>query len=169
MPETVFHEAPYVVFYFLETRSRSVGIAIGRHAGLPAQELIDRHVGALGLDVPQSLVHAAHGVVKHRPVAPVGTHIHRLPNVFDMVGVFADQERLEKLVDGGDDGFRALIERRTAEAIEAGLAGLDLDDRQAYARRSRQDCFYVGDFQRRQSPPGLSLLGVGLGPQRVLA
>ena len=62
---------------------------------LAAEQLIERHAGALGLDVPQRDVDAAHRVEQHRPVPPVRADVARLPDVLDLVDVAADEKRLQ--------------------------------------------------------------------------
>ena len=57
-------------------------------------------LGPLALDVPERHVDAAHRVEQHRAVPPVRADVGRLPDVLDLVGVAADQERLEVLLDG---------------------------------------------------------------------
>ena len=93
-----------------------------------------------------------------RPVAPVRADVGGLPDVLDLVGVAADEERLQVLLDGGLDDQRALGEGGAAEAVQARLAGHDLDDDEADAVGRGEDRLDVGDLQRRQAPSGRRLL-----------
>ena len=110
--------------------------------------------GALALDVPERLVDAGHRVVQDRPRAPVGADVRGLPDVLDSVGVLADEERAEVLLDGGDDGERTLGEGGAAEAVESGLVGLDLDDHEPDAVGRGADRLDVGNLKRRQTAFG---------------
>ena len=67
------------------------------------------------------------------------------------IGVAADQERLQVLLDGDLHHFGPLGERGTAQAVQARLAGHDLDDHQADPVGGRQDGPDVGDLHRRQA------------------
>ena len=116
-----------------------MGIQRRGHAALATEELIDRHTRALALDVPQRHVDAAQRVVEHRPAAPVRRHVRRLVDVLDVVGVAADEERLEVLLDRGHDRQRPLRKRRAAQPVQSWLARLDLDDDQADAIRRGAD------------------------------
>jgi hypothetical protein len=75
-------------------------VAINGHAGatLPTEQLIERHPGAFALDVPERGIDSAEGVHEHGTVAPIRTLIHRLPEVLDVVRVFADEERSQVFV-----------------------------------------------------------------------
>ena len=148
----------------LGSRAGSVAVNVGAVARLAAQQRIDRHVGAFALDVPQRLIDPAHGVVQHGAVPPVRADVHRLPDVLDMVGVFTLEKRAQELVHRGDHGPRALGEGGAAVAVQARLAGLNLDDdRAGQAGRRGQNRFHVGDFQLGQAAAGLRLLRDGAG------
>src|SRR6185503_13369787 len=75
------HPAPRVFLDLLEIASAGVEIEVGAEANLAAEQLIERHVRAFALDVPQRDVHAAHRVEERWAVAPVRAHIRRLPDV----------------------------------------------------------------------------------------
>ena len=126
-----------VVDDFCKFGAAGVGVGVGGFAALAAGELIDGHAGLAALDVPQRLVDAADGVVEHGAVLPVGAVVAGLPDVFDAVGGFAEQERLEVFLDRGLDQVGALREGGAAVAIEAVLVGGDLDDGEAHALRAR--------------------------------
>ena len=110
------HALARVVLDLLEVAPARVEVAGGAEAAFAAQQLVERHAGALALDVPQRDVHAAHRVEQHRAVAPVRAHIRRLPDVLDLVDVAADEERLQVLLDGGLDDEGPLRERGAAPA-----------------------------------------------------
>ena len=149
------HPHAGVLFHFREARAAGVEIAIRPVPDLAAEQLIERHPGALALDVPERDVDAAHRVEEHRPVAPVRAHVARLPDVLDLVDVAADEERLEVLVDRRLHDERALRERRAAPADEARLGRLDLHDHEADAVRRRQDRLDVADLDRCRAPDRL--------------
>ena len=134
-----------------EVAARGVGVQRRRLAALAAEQLVDGHARPLALDVPQRLVDAGQRVVQHRPAAPVGADVGRLIDVFDVVRVAADQERLEVLLDRGDDRQRPLGERGAAQPVQARLAGLDFDDDQANAVGRGADRFDSRDPNSRQS------------------
>src|SRR5262249_47559526 len=81
-----------VVLDLLEARAGGMRVEIYRKPALTPEQLVDGHNGALALDVPKRLVHAAEGVVQDRPVAPVRADVTALPDVLDVVGIPADQE-----------------------------------------------------------------------------
>ena len=141
------------VFDFLHAGARCVAVHVGAVTSLAAEQCVDGHIGPLSLDVPQRLIDAAHGVVQHRPVAPVRADVHRLPDVLDVVRVLALQERAEELVDSRDNRLGALGERCAAVPVEAGLARLHLDDyRAGQPRGRRKNRLDVGDLQIGQAP-----------------
>src|SRR5580704_8428830 len=97
-----------------------------------AQELVDRHHGDLAGDVPQRDVDAANRV--HDNAAPSvlpGAHEHLLPQPLDHQRVFANQQRLQILVDASRGDPAA--EPRFADANKT-VIGLDLDQEGAAAR-----------------------------------
>ena len=125
------------------------GVAGGRFAALPAQQLIDGHPRLASLDVPERLVDAADGVVQHRAVAPVGAVVAGLPGVVDPVGRLADQERLQVFLDGGNHQVGPLRERGAPVAVQSGLIGGDLDHDQPDSARLCGNHADVLDLRRR--------------------
>ena len=125
-----------------------VRVAIRRLAALAAHKLVHRHAGLAALDVPQRLVHAADGVVQHRPVLPVGAVVAGLPDVLDAVRGLAEQQRLEVLLHGGTHQVGALREGGAAVAVEAVLVGRDLDHREPHAGGRALDHADVLDLGR---------------------
>ena len=76
-------------FDFFERLSTRVTIRVNRFATLTTKKLVYRHSGAFAEDVPQGHIDATHDVVQHRAIAPVGADKRRLPDVFDVSGVFS--------------------------------------------------------------------------------
>lgn len=105
----------------------AVGVPVdgGGLAHLAAEQLVERQSGDLSLDVPQGHVDAGDRVVELGSVAPVAADGHRLPEVFDPVGLLAAQERVEVVGDDGAHRVRALREGGAADAVQAGLRGFD--------------------------------------------
>ena len=114
-------------------------------ATLAAQQLVDRHVGLLALDVPQRLVDAGDGVVEHRPVAPVAVHHHHAKEFLDARDIAADEEGLEVMLDGRLHGEDALCEGGAAQAVETRFGRDDLDDAQARPARLGENDLNVFD------------------------
>src|ERR1035437_9543685 len=147
--ETLFHVPTDLVLEFRQVAPGRVHIDTSRTAALAAEQLVHGHAGPLALDVPERLVHAGDGVVQNWSAPPVGADHSCLPDIFDVVGVPTEQEWLEVLLDGGDDGKRPLREGGAAEAPKASVARLDLDDHQADAVGCRADRLDVRDLDRR--------------------
>src|SRR6266545_823739 len=145
------HPAPRVFLDLLEVASAGVEIEVGAETDLTAEQLIERHVRAFALDVPQRDVHAAHRVEERRAVAPVRAHIRRLPDVLDFVHVATDQKWLQILLDRSLDDVCALSERCASPPMQARLGRLDFDDDQSNAVGRGQDRCYVSDFDGRQT------------------
>ena len=89
----------------------------GRVAVFAAEDVVKRHIGALGLDVPQRDVDAADGIVQHRAVAPVAVDHHQAEQFLDAASVAAKQQRLEVLLDRRGHGMVALREGSAAKAV----------------------------------------------------
>ena len=132
------------------------GVAIERHcrANLASQQLIDRHAETLAQDVPQRAIDSAQRVVAFRPGAEIFLQVRRLPDVFDLVAVFADHKRLQPLFNVGLRRLGNFLVGRRAQSVEPGLAGLHLDDGPVGAGGRGGNDFDVGDFQRRHSLAG---------------
>ena len=95
-------------------RQASAGEEGGRGAD---EQLDDGHPCELALDVIKSHVHTAQGVVQHRPRAPVGGDVSGLPDVLNLADKTAFEERVEEVIDRGDDGGGAPREGGAAEAV----------------------------------------------------
>ncbi len=128
---------------------------------LAAEQLVERHAGALTFDVPQRDVHAAHGVEQHRTVAPVRAHIARLPDILDLVDVAADEEGLQILLERGFHDQGSLRKRRAAPPDEAGLGGLHLHHDQANAIGRRENRLDIADLDRARPFHCLRVSGCG--------
>ncbi len=143
-----------------------VPVAVGRLAGLPAEELVHGHPGLPPLDVPQRHVDAADRVVEHGAVPPVRARVEGLPGVLDPVRGLADQERLQVAVHRGGHEVGPLGERGAAVAVEAVLVGRHLDHHEPQPRGCRGDGAHVGDLRRGQAAKRFLDLRVGPGRPR---
>jgi len=110
-------ELAHVVHHFLRVAPVGVRIDSRRLAAFAAQQVIDRHVGQLALDVPQRHVDARDRVVQDGPVAPGALHHGHLEELFAARDVPPDCKRLQVVFDGRCDGPKALGERCAANAI----------------------------------------------------
>ena len=131
-----------------------VGVGVERDGvtHLAAQQLVNRHPGALALDVPERHVEPAEHVVLDRAVAPIGGDVGALPEIFDAGRVFADPERRILLFDRGDDGGGLVDVAGRADAVQAGLAGEDFEKYPPIAGPgARGDGLHAGDFEVGQS------------------
>src|SRR5689334_2448992 len=157
MAEAAFHELARIVDNLGNLAAFGMRVAIDSLAALPAEHLVHRHAGLAALDIPERLVDAADGVIKHWPVAPVRAVVAGLPGVFDAVRRLADQKRLQILFNRRVHQLRPLCEGRTTIAIEAVLIGSDLDDGKTQAGGRGGDNGDVADLRRRHAARGASL------------
>src|SRR5471032_214984 len=82
-----------------------------------AQQLVERHTGSLGLQVPEGNVDRGdrgHGDLSE---TPVGAPVQELPGVFDAVGGNAEQRRY--------DGLLQVCDYREVPAVEGGVPQSD--------------------------------------------
>jgi hypothetical protein len=101
------------------------GVSVGE-ASLPAstaEELVQRQVGGLRLDVPQGGVDRGDGGHGHRSAAPVRPAVEVLPGVLDPVGVPSDQQRHQMVAQVGRHGELAPVQRGIAQSDEAVVGG----------------------------------------------
>lgn len=139
--------------------SAGMGVAVHSEAAFATEELIDRHASAFAFDVPERLVEAAEGIIEHGAVAPVGTDVSSLPDILDIVGIFAYAKVVEVFVDRSHNAVSALAEGRAADAIEAGFGGFDFDDNQFDSTlRGSGNGFDMGDFDRFETEGSLVVL-----------
>ena len=120
-------------------------MAVHRHTGahLAAEQIIDRHVGHLALDVPQSHIHAGDGIVDDGAAAPVSVLVHQLPQVRDVAHILADQQRTQVGLNEMLHRQVAVSEGGAAQTVQARFAGLHLDNHQIDALRGGADHFNV--------------------------
>ena len=156
MAEPLRHVLAGVVDELGDFGAARVAVAVRRLAAFPAQQLVHRQPALAALDIPQSLVHAADGVVQHRAVAPVRRVVHGLPKIVDTVSRAADEERLQIFFDGGDHQIGALRERAAAIAVQASLIGENLHHHEPESGGSGGDHLHVRDLGRGQSTLGAS-------------
>src|SRR5450631_920529 len=101
--ESLIHEFASLVDGLLNFRARGMRVAGGSFPALASQKLVHRHACLASLDIPERLIHAADGVVQHRTIAPIGAVVAGLPDVLDTIGMLADEEWAQVLLDGGVD------------------------------------------------------------------
>src|SRR2546425_1271457 len=99
MPISLLHGLSSNVFHLLEIPTRCMEIQVSSKSALPSQQLIDRHICLLALDIPQGHVNAAHGIKEDRSIPPVRTDIRRLPYVFYLIRIPANEKRFQVLFD----------------------------------------------------------------------
>ena len=75
----------------------SGGMTIDHHPfpGCAAQQLVERHIGRFGFDIPQCHIHGGNGRHGDRTTTPVGAFIEELPDILNAVRITADQLRAE--------------------------------------------------------------------------
>ncbi len=124
----------------------AVGVAVDHHPGAaaPAQQLVQRHVRHLGLDVPQRGVHGGNGAHGHRAASPVGAFVEVLPDVFDLLRVAPDQAGDDMVFQITNHRQFAAVERGITHAVHA-LVGLDLEGDEVAAGATNDDAG-GGDF-----------------------
>ncbi len=130
-------------------------------ARLAAQQIVKRHAGHLGLDVPQGDVDGSDGAHGHRSATPVGAAIEILPDIFDAAGVAADQHRDDVLFQIGDHRQFAAVQGAVADTVDA-LIGHDLE-RNEVAPRTGDDDLGAGNDGRHAfaADKGFGLGGMG--------
>ena len=124
----------------------AVGVTVDHHpvTASAAEQLIDRHAGALALDVPQRHVDCGNCRHRHRPAAPVSAAIQVLPDILDGARIAPDQARNHVLVEVGFHGQLAAVERGVAHAVDA-VARHDLE-RDEVAAGTGEDGIRALDF-----------------------
>src|SRR5690606_21495343 len=83
-----------------------------------------RHVGELGLDVPQRHVDGSNRGHGDRTAPPVGPAVEELPDILDAMSVATDQAGDEVIGEIAGDGKFASVEGGISQSIHA-RAGLD--------------------------------------------
>ena len=82
-----------------------------------AEKIVNRHAGAFAFNVPERHIHGGENVVVHWPVAPVRLHLRRLPKILDAVRVFADEPRLQVVLQRCDDRFGFVVVIRRPDTV----------------------------------------------------
>src|SRR5205823_3140152 len=123
--EALLHRSPGIFFHLGKTAAARVKITVRAVTHLAAEQLIERHAGAFGFDVPEGDVDAAHRIEQHRPIAPIRAHITRLPDILDFVYIAPDQKGLQILLDRRLNDKRTLCKGRAPPTHEAGLRRFD--------------------------------------------
>jgi hypothetical protein len=80
-----------------------------------AEELIDRHLIAPSLEIPQCLIDAGNRAHQHGATAVEAPAIEQLPYVFDPLRILSDEER-PGLLDRRGDGIGVSFDDRLAPA-----------------------------------------------------
>jgi hypothetical protein len=115
-------------------------------AGEAAEQLVDRDVERLALDVPEGDVDGGDGRGGDVAGREEAASEHLLPEALDLERVLADEERLEVL-DGAGDGKLAAGEAAFADAPDALVGVHDDEGVVALARPGRdEECFDIGDL-----------------------
>ena len=145
-------------------RGRWHGIDHHAAAAGAAEQLVERHPGRLGLEVPQRGVDGGDRAHRHRPAPPVGAAVEVLPDVLDLVGVAADQAGHDVVGEVARHRQLAAVQRGVAQAGEA-LVGLDLEVTKL--RPGQQTMTRGGDLHGRGGPESVKWsdhLGDAPGP-----
>src|SRR5690606_17737993 len=116
---------------------------------LSSQQLVYRYTQQLAFDIPQCLIQTAQRVIQHRSVAPVRTYIGGLPDIFDVVYVFAAAKIIQVFVDGRNHRVGAPAASGAAHTIRTRLVGLDFYYDQLTALGSGGDRGYFAEFYYR--------------------
>lgn len=115
-----------------------------------AQQFVHRHSHRLASNVPQRLIDGRNRGSHHRTGAIEGMNIHRLPDVFDLHRVRADQEIFE-VVDASHHGAGFAFQRSFTPSDQA-LIRFEFEEhvRPVGVRSQRNtEHFHSGDFQSR--------------------
>ena len=109
-------------------------------AAAAAEQVVDRRVQRLALDVPKGDVHRGDGGHRDGSAPPVGAAIQVLPDVFYLRGIAADEAGDDVLGKIAGDGELAAVERRVAESVKT-FVRLDLErDEVAVGRADDEAC-----------------------------
>ena len=120
--------------------AHALGVGVD-HRLLPrgaAQQLVQRHVRRLGLDVPQRHVDGRDRGHGDRPAPPIGALVEILPDVLDLRRVAADQKRRDMVLQVADHRELAPVHRAVADAVQA-LVGDDLEGDEVPPGRADDD------------------------------
>src|SRR5690606_11477076 len=109
-----------------------------------AEQLVERHAGDLGLDVPQRHVDGGDGGHGDGAAAPVGALVEVLPDVLGAERVLADEGGGDVILQVGDDREPTAVRRAGADAVHA-LAGHRLHGGEVAPGRA-DDALDLGDL-----------------------
>src|ERR1700677_1224989 len=126
----------------------AIGVRIDQHTftALSSEQVVNRSVERLALDVPQGYVYCSDGAHRHGSSPPVRAAIEILPYVFDVEWVASDQAWKHMLAEITGDGEFAAIECSVAQTVYA-CVGFDLQcDEVAVRRADDQTC--SGDLHK---------------------
>ena len=87
------------------------GVAIDHYAftGSAPQQLVKRHIGRFGFDIPQRHIHGGDGRHGDRAATPVRAFIEKLPDIFDAVRIATNQLWAEVVFQVRGDGEFASV------------------------------------------------------------
>ena len=87
-----------VIFQHIVNRVAG-GMAVNHYpfTGGTAQQLVQRHIGGFGFDVPQRHIDSRDRRHGDRATTPVRAFIEELPDIFDAVGITTNQLRAEMI------------------------------------------------------------------------
>lgn len=90
-----------------------------------------------------------------------------LPQIFDFIGILAEDERFQVLFNGRDHRVRLEMIARRADTVQAGFAGFDLDESPTVAASAAgRDYLDAGNLERGKTGGPLSALLRGGGRHR---
>ena len=137
-----------------------VGVAAHPVAAPAAEQLPDRLLEHLALDVPAGHLQSGQRAGQHRPAAPVRVAIGVVPQRLDVQRIAAEQLR-RQVLEAADHGAVVELDRRLAEAVHAGI-GFDFHERQVRPVGVAEPGLDGGDFHRG------SVLTVSVSPAAIL-
>ena len=114
--------------HFLRIASIGMGVDGGPFAALTPEQVVDRHISQLALNILQGLVDPRYGVVKDRAIAPVALHQVHLEKLLDAGNILTQHKRLNMALQGRVNSRAALGEGGAAQAIQTRLGGQHFDD-----------------------------------------
>ena len=141
----ILHESLHAVADLFQSAAVRMAVNARSLAHLAAQQVINRHVGHLALDVPQRLIHAGDRVVEHGAVAPVSADHAHLPDVLNAGNILAHQQGLHVVGHRVGHGDPALGIGCAADAVKTRLRSDNLDDDQRNSLRRGADRVNVFD------------------------
>ena len=132
------------------TGKPDVGIHAHTVAHLAAQQLVQRHLQGLGLDVPHGNVQCRNGALQHRAHTPVGVAVQFVADPFHLTRILADQHPLQ-VFNGTQKGMFLVFQRAFANAGNA-FVGLNLHKHIIRAVGINIKGFDICDLQTQITP-----------------